>query len=440
VPGCNPAQRAAARPACRRGRRGSVPGVQGIIEGFYGEPWSWDERRSVCRELAAAGMDTYVYAPKDDPLHRERWREPYDEPFLRDLSELVDDGTLRVGFAVSPGLSMDPASHGDRSALMAKLEQVVDRGVTLVGLLLDDLPPADGLGAAHGHLTQWLRDALPAEVELFMTPLHYTGTVATPYLEQLAPLVPEDVPIAWTGMHVVNDTITVAQAEAWADVMDGRRPLLWDNTPVNDMIMSDRLFLGPLRGRDTELPNHLDGYLANPMVQAAASLPPLRSAAAWLAGGDPLAAWKDAIGDAAVLAEACEPHDLHALCDRAIAGDGRATAELDDFLARAGDCGDGGLGPAVRPWVRQVRTEAGVARLALQALTADLDEARRITPILLVTWPPLRGAEVSVFGGRGAMRPVLGQDAASEWTAAPAAWAPSRSIVDRLVTAAFARL
>jgi hyaluronoglucosaminidase len=53
--------------------------VRGIIEGFYGPPWTWVDRRRVSETLAGAGMDTYVYAPKDDPLHRERWREPYDD-------------------------------------------------------------------------------------------------------------------------------------------------------------------------------------------------------------------------------------------------------------------------------------------------------------------------------------------------------------------------
>ena len=57
--------------------------MRGIIEGFYGRPWTWEERRHVGGVLAAAGMDTYVYAPKDDPLHRERWREPYPDAELR---------------------------------------------------------------------------------------------------------------------------------------------------------------------------------------------------------------------------------------------------------------------------------------------------------------------------------------------------------------------
>lgn len=414
--------------------------MHGIIEGFYGPPWTWAERAMVCAELAAVGMDTYVYAPKDDPLHRDRWREPYGRSFLDELEALAGSETLRVGFAVSPGLSIDAGSAEDRRALLAKLDSVIERGVSLVGLLLDDLPPSAGLGAEHGGLTRWLRQELAPEVELFMAPLHYTGTVATPYLEQLVAQLPAEVPIAWTGPHVVNDEITVADADAWSQALGGRRPLLWDNTPVNDLIMDDRLFLGPLTGRDPELPQLLAGYLANPMVQARASVAPLRSAAAWLMGSDAQQEWRSAIGAAAVLAEACEPRRLVSLCDRAISGDAAAARELGAFFDEASVCSDGGLGDGVQPWVDQVRAEASVARLALEALTEDEWHARQAATILLLTWPPLRTSGVSVFGGRGGMRPMMDQDRDSRWVPAPGALVPPASIVDRLVQAAFARL
>lgn len=414
--------------------------MRGIIEGFYGTPWSWDERRAVCQALSGTGMDTYVYAPKDDPLHRERWREHYGEPFLRDLSELVEDDSLRVGFAISPGLSMDPLEHSDRTALLGKLEPVLETGVELVGLLLDDIPPGADLGTAHGRLTQWLRDALPAEVELFFVPTHYTGTVGVPYLEQLASTVPEEVPIGWTGPYVVNDTIDAADAERWADAMGGRRPLLWDNTPCNDAVMADRLMPGPLLGRDRELPEHLSGYLANPMVQALVSVPALVSAAAWLEGCDPVAAWEGAVGEHAVLAEACQPFRLRSLVESALDGDAGSRAELRGFLERARGCTAGGLGAAVEPWVRQVRVEAEVAKVALDALEMPPAEAAALLPLLLVMWPPLRTAEVSVLGGRGGVRPMMGQDPNGNWVCAEGAWIPPASLVDDLVAAAHRHL
>ncbi len=268
--------------------------MRGLIEGFYGTPWTWEERTEVCRALGAAGMDTYLYAPKDDPLHRLEWRTPYPAEELDAFARLVDDQPLRVGFSVSPGLSLDPHDPEDRQALLAKYLQLTDRGITLVGLLFDDLDPAAGLGTTHGRVTSWLRDQLPDHVELLMVPLHYTGVTGSAYLEELHAEVPAEVPIGWTGRHVINDVITAQDARAWSSVMGGRRPLLWDNTPVNDALMTAHLFTGPLRGRDPELPSVLSGYLANPMVQARASLPPLLSAAAWLRGEDPAAAWHEA--------------------------------------------------------------------------------------------------------------------------------------------------
>jgi len=107
---------------------------------------------------------------------------------------------------------------------------------------------------------------------------------------------------------VVDTLSTAGQAAERALSVGGRAPLLWDNVPVNDAIMSDRLFLGPLRGREAALVEGLSGYLANAMVQPRASTLPLASTAAWLAGDDPVVAWATAAGDLGwrVLAEACD--------------------------------------------------------------------------------------------------------------------------------------
>ena len=51
--------------------------TRGLIEGFYGTPWRMQDRRLVLEKLAARGINAYFYGPKDDPLHRERWRALY---------------------------------------------------------------------------------------------------------------------------------------------------------------------------------------------------------------------------------------------------------------------------------------------------------------------------------------------------------------------------
>lgn len=414
--------------------------MKGIIEGFYGTPWTWEERRLVGEALADAGMDTYVYAPKDDPLHRERWREPYPEQELAGFAALVEEGALRVGVGISPGLSIDPESAEDRSQLLGKVRQLIGTGVSLIGLLLDDLDPAPGLGARHGALTAWLHDALDPEVELFVVPLHYTGTEPAPYLDELVAEVPPQVPIGWTGRYVVNRTITAEDARARTAATGGRAPLLWDNTPVNDAIMAAHLFTGPLRGRDPGLPEHLSGYLANPMVQARAGLPALLSAAAWLRGEDPGVEWFRAAGPDLVLLEGCDGAVPSALADAALGGDEGALEELAGWMADAAACDVGGLGEPARQWAEQLVAEAKVCEVALAVLRGDLDEARRLAPLLLVMWPGVRRAEVEVLGGRGSLVPALGQDDHSRWVAAPGCHVPAGSVTDRLVSAAFARL
>lgn len=435
--------------------------IRGLIEGFYGRPWSWDERAGVARHCAERGMTDYVYAPKDDPKHRERWREPYDAAELDGFAGLVADGAVRVGFAISPGLSVDWRAADDRRALAAKVDQVVAVGVDLVCLALDDLPMRPGAGPLHAELTAWLAGHLEGRADLLLVPTEYVGTGSTPYLDALAAGVPAGVPIAWTGDAVVNDRVTAAQATARAAALGGRPPLLWDNHPVNDGLMADRLHLGPLWGRDPALAGVCCGYLANPMVQPRASLLPLASAAAWLRGEDPLAAWVAEAGDLLVFAEACDgavPSALvHALA-RAVDGPGwqDAARPLAGWLQAAATCGAPGLDGEAEPWLDQVRAEAEVGLTALRLLQAcrplvrldpsglgravppDDDTAAALAFALLATWPPLRRAVPQVLGVRRGVQPALGQRVDGRWAFLPAVVTEDRNAVDALARLALA--
>jgi hypothetical protein len=238
---------------------------------------------------------------------------------------------------------------------------------------------------------------------------------------------------------VVNDVITAQDARDWSSVMGGRRPVLWDNTPVNDAVMTSHLFTGPLRGRDPHLPGELAGYLANPMVQARPSLAPLLSAAAWLRGEDPSAAWRAVLGEDRVFLEGCDGEVPALLAAAGLGGDQAALADLEAWFAAAEECGAGSLGDGVEPWVERLHDEARVGRLACQLLRADPDEAAAIAPILYLMWP-VRGTHHQVLGGRGSLVPALGQDRRSRWTAAGSSMREGEHLVDRLVAAVFAGL
>ena len=74
--------------------------ILGVVEGFYGNPWTKDERLNLLKRMKEQNMNTYIYAPKgkksydrqnitaillDDEKHRNRWRIEYDQIELNDL-------------------------------------------------------------------------------------------------------------------------------------------------------------------------------------------------------------------------------------------------------------------------------------------------------------------------------------------------------------------
>jgi hypothetical protein len=93
-------------------------------------------------------------------------------------------------------------------------------------------------------------------------------------------MVRREVPLIWTGIDTFSPVITSAQAREWAGLLK-RPPLVWDNFPVNDA-EPWRPYLGPLVGRAPDLAGAVQGYFANPMVQARASKIPLATVADYL--------------------------------------------------------------------------------------------------------------------------------------------------------------
>jgi len=270
---------------------------RGIVEGFYGKPWSHQDRMAALRFEGEHGMNVYYYAPKDDPYHRERWKAPYPTQQFQRLGELAraaNENFVEFCFAISPGLTMRYSSEEDFSRLALKLESVGKLGISCFALFLDDVPPelqqaADReqfktLAEAHAALINRLDDHLKAQgkgYRLVVTPTTYTNAWGNrEYIRELGLLTNQDVPLVWTGMDTFSPVITSAQAREWGDIIR-RPPLVWDNFPVNDATPW-RPFLGPLVGRDPLLAGAVRGLVANPMNQPRASRIPLATIADYL--------------------------------------------------------------------------------------------------------------------------------------------------------------
>ncbi len=248
--------------------------------------------------MQRVGMNAYYYAPKDDPYHRSRWRDPYPPREHRQLQQLVDTARafgIDFYYSISPGLTMVYSDAADWRELDQKINAIGEMGVRHFALMLDDVPytlrhAADrrtftNLADAHAHLINQLHEALSARgAHLVVTPTTYTNAWGDrDYLRQLGQAVPRSIPFFWTGTDVASPEITTQQALEWGE-LTGRPPIIWDNYPVNDYARW-RLFLGPLRGRDPDLARGAVGIIANPMNQAHWSMLPLATVAAY--GKDP---------------------------------------------------------------------------------------------------------------------------------------------------------
>ena len=292
-------------------------GIRGVAEGFYGIPWTRDDRLEMIRFIGARGMNRFVYSPKDDPLLRRDWAEPYSLEALADLAELVAAGTA-VGvdliYCLSPGLSIRYSDETDAERVLDKLESVAALGIRHFGLLVDDIPArlqhdADiarysSLAEAQGTFANLVFQSLRARVPgatLIVCPTDYWGYGDEPYIGELGQTLDPDIALFWTGRAICSATIDAADASVFTRAT-GRRPTYWDNYPVNDVAMGHELHVGPYRGRAADLAGSAEGVIANAMERFESSKIAIATIADYLASPakyDSERSWDAALRDVA---------------------------------------------------------------------------------------------------------------------------------------------
>jgi hyaluronoglucosaminidase len=267
---------------------------RGVVEGFYGSPWTPAERADQMAFYGDMKLNTYIYAPKADPFHRDRWREPYPPDQLAQLGTLVDAARahhVRFTFAVSPGLSICFTDPDDVAALEAKLNALYDLGVRDFAMAFDDIDRDDwhcagdrsAYGPRSGNAEAAAQVALvndlqqgfvadhPGTRPLVFVPTEYRGVDDSPYRATLRDGLDPAVLVMWTGRLVGPAEITASEAAAARGVY-GRPTFIWDNFPVNDWPRTEgRLLLAPYARRAADIVTEISGITSNPMNQAAAS-------------------------------------------------------------------------------------------------------------------------------------------------------------------------
>ncbi len=270
---------------------------RGVIEGFYGTPWTHTQRLRGIANFADFNMNTFMIAPKDSPWQRFKWRAPFDGDFISKIKELTSEGGrhgVSVAVCVSPGLSVTYSSADDRQAVLTRFQQLAEAGVTHFGLLFDDISwelsdAADvarytTTALAHSEFSnaiyQGLRDIDPNAI-LTVCPMHYSGRGDEPYLVDLGENLDPAINLFWTGRQILSEYLEIVDAEVFMKTTK-RPPFYWDNFPVNDGSLRHSLFIGPVRSRDKGLEKYSVGLLSNPMTQFEMSQLPISTIGEYL--------------------------------------------------------------------------------------------------------------------------------------------------------------
>lgn len=253
---------------------------RGVVEGFYGVPWSHETRLSLIDFYGKNKMNYYIYGPKDDPYHScPNWRLPYPAEEARQIGELVEAcrrNRVHFVWAIHPGADIK-WNEEDYQNLLSKFESMYDLGIRAFAIHFDDI---SGEGTNPLKQTELLNRLNEEFVEkrgdvasLIVCPTDYTRLWANPtergslvcYGKTLHP----SVDVFWTGDAVCSDMTTSTME--WVNSRIQRPALFWWNFPVTDYARHI-IMQGPVYGLSSDInENNARGIVTNPMEHGEAS-------------------------------------------------------------------------------------------------------------------------------------------------------------------------
>ena len=310
---------------------------RGLVEGYYGYPYSLSVKKSLMRFMMRLKMNTYMYGAKSDLYHSAKWEEPYpktltktdieygrmSQDMVKDLSKTSQATKVNFIWAIHPGNDF-VGQPNVVTRIMKKFSSMYDLGVRQFAIFVDDVgvptseadckTNADHLTAVQKAIdAKWNKAGSAPEARV--RPLHFVPQVYTlswvgeadrkRFFKALS-AVPSDITIYTTGWGVW--TVPNSNDLATMHTELGRPVAWWWNYPCNDnadeQIYTSDMYTNFMEMRavdnnarlQKELKNGL-GVVSNPMQQGMVSRIALFSVAdyAWNnAKFDNMTSWKKA--------------------------------------------------------------------------------------------------------------------------------------------------
>lgn len=256
--------------------------IRGFIEGYYGIPWSNEDRMELMKFGGDFKMTSYIFAPKDDPYHKEKWREEYPADELAKLKKMVEVGNAskcRFVWTAHPFMGGFDRNNADAEIdrLIAKFEHLYnDAGIRQFGVLGDDVGglPRSIVIKMMTKVSEWAKSKGDVYDTVFC-PGGYNHAWQGDYseLNEYDEGFPKDVQIFWTGEAVCQpiEQKTLEHFRNQNSNHHGKRraPLFWLNWPVNDINHSRMIMGHATKMLQTDINTEdLAGAVTNPMQES----------------------------------------------------------------------------------------------------------------------------------------------------------------------------
>ena len=259
---------------------------RGIIEGYYGTQWTYNERIEMFDFMQEHRLNTYIYAPKTDIYHREHWCDLYPEKEITQIFNLVNKAiktNIDFWYTISPGFikeglyAFNYKDEKDFQRLFNKIDQLINVGINNFGLLLDDIDYKlsqenkirfNRPGIAHAYICNRMFEYVKTKVKsakFVMCPTEYHQIGETQYRSDLRENLNDEIKVFFTGDNVCAEVITESDMSLTKKAYN--KPLfIWDNFPVSDFKYGVREYIGPIKNRCTSMNKYAEGYFINPSI------------------------------------------------------------------------------------------------------------------------------------------------------------------------------